>query len=93
MLWRTVEISLFVQNWIPPENIGIIFEDTGPGIDDALKAKIFNLYFTTKAKGTGIGLSIVQRIISEHNGVINMINNKNGTTFKIILPIRLTMQG
>jgi two-component system, NtrC family, sensor histidine kinase HydH len=76
-----------------PENIGIIFEDTGPGIDDDLKSKIFNLYFTTKAKGTGIGLSIVQRIISEHNGVISIINNKNGAAFKIILPIRLTMQG
>ena len=32
--------------------------------------KIFNLYFTTKSNGTGIGLSIVQRIIYEHNGII-----------------------
>jgi signal transduction histidine kinase len=76
-----------------PQNIGIIFEDTGPGIDDALKSKIFNLYFTTKAKGTGIGLSIVQRIISEHNGVINIIKSKNGTSFKIILPVRLNTKG
>ncbi len=72
--------------------IGIIFEDTGPGINDELKSKIFNLYFTTKAKGTGIGLSIVQRIISEHDGVINLVTGKKGTTFKISLPQRITIR-
>ena len=76
-----------------PESINIIFKDTGPGINDELKSKIFNLYFTTKAKGTGIGLSIVQRIISEHNGVINLINGRIGTTFKITLPLRIKIQG
>ncbi len=76
-----------------PEHINIIFKDTGPGISDELKQKIFNLYFTTKAKGTGIGLSIVQRIISEHNGVINLINGSIGTTFKITLPLLIKIQG
>ena len=49
---------------------------------------IFNLYFTTKAKGTGIGLSIVQRIIYEHSGIITVESMPGvSTTFYIRLPI------
>ncbi len=71
------------------EHLGIIFEDNGPGINAELQSKIFNLYFTTKAKGTGIGLSIVQKIITEHNGYINLINVKKGVKFKVALPYRM----
>ena len=53
--------------------------------------RIFNLYFTTKAKGTGIGLSIVQRIIYEHEGVISVESQVgSGTTFHITLPQSVT---
>lgn len=67
----------------------IKFHDNGTGIDPKIQDKIFNLYFTTKAKGTGIGLSIVQRIIYEHGGIIHIDsdNKKRGTTFIILLPI------
>lgn len=61
--------------------------DTGPGIPEEVQKKIFNLYFTTKPKGTGIGLSIVQRIIYEHGGTISVESKINeGTTFIIRLP-------
>jgi signal transduction histidine kinase len=73
-------------------NIEITFSDTGPGIDVDKISKIFNLYFTTKAQGTGIGLSIVQRIIYEHNGVINLIQSNYGTVFAINLPVRVLSQ-
>jgi signal transduction histidine kinase len=67
--------------------INIIISDNGNGIPSHLLNKIFNLYFTTKAKGTGIGLSIVQKIITEHNGFITVESKENiGTTFTIILP-------
>ncbi len=46
----------------------IVVGDTGPGIAPELRARIFNLYYTTKPSGTGIGLSIVHQIITEHEG-------------------------
>ena len=67
--------------------IKIQIEDDGIGISDEYKSDIFNLYYTTKAKGTGIGLSIVQRIISEHKGSITINSKKDvGTIVSIVLP-------
>lgn len=67
--------------------IEIKISDNGRGISQDNLNKIFNLYFTTKAKGSGIGLSIVQKIISDHNGLIS-INSEigKGTTFTILIP-------
>ncbi|NOZ60541.1 MAG: PAS domain-containing protein [Calditrichaeota bacterium] len=66
----------------------ISFADTGTGISQEILDKIFNLYFTTKAKGTGIGLSIVQRIIFEHGGIITARHrDQGGAEFIIKLPV------
>jgi len=43
-------------------------------------------YFTTKAKGSGLGLSIVNKIINDHNGTIDFSSNINGAKVKINLP-------
>ncbi len=68
--------------------IKIIASDNGPGIPQDVRDKIFNMYFTTKQKGTGIGLSIVQQIISLHDGTIEVTSHEGkGTTFIIQLPI------
>jgi len=73
------------------EQIKIEISDNGHGIPQHVKSKIFNLYFTTKAKGTGIGLSMVQRIIFEHGGSISLETEENkGTKFIILLPINLS---
>lgn len=67
--------------------IEIKFSDTGKGIQEDILDKIFNIYFTTKNNGNGLGLSIVQKIINEHNGLINVTSKiNNGTTFTLILP-------
>ena len=69
------------------DDINIKIEDNGMGMTDKIQSNVFNLYYTTKAKGTGIGLSIVQRIISEHNGTISISSKRDvGTTISIILP-------
>lgn len=82
-------IDIFITE-ISASELEIRFGDDGPGLDQKIRDKIFNLYFTTKAKGTGIGLSIVQRIIYEHNGIISIDEAvKKGTTFIIHLPIML----
>lgn len=63
--------------------------DDGEGIPKENEEKIFNLYFTTKASGTGIGLAVIQRIIQEHNGIISIASKENyGTTISIRLQIK-----
>ncbi len=60
--------------------------DTGAGIDDLDKSKIFDLYYSKKKGGSGLGLAIVQRIITEHNGKIRVEDNKpKGTKFIVEL--------
>jgi len=62
--------------------------DSGPGIPKELKDQIYNPFFTTSPDGTGIGLSIAQRIISDHHGAIAILENKyGGATFRVELPI------
>jgi signal transduction histidine kinase len=62
-------------------------EDTGVGIAPEHLGKIFDLYFTTKDHGTGIGLSMVYRIIQMHDGEVEVQSTPGrGTTFRILLP-------
>lgn len=71
------------------QEIEISIIDNGPGMNDNLREHIFNLYFTTKAQGTGVGLSIVQRIIYEHGGTINVESTVGkGSAFFIQLPVK-----
>lgn len=73
---------------INDQELDIQVRDNGQGIPESQLAKIFNLYFTTKAKGAGIGLSIVQRIIIEHGGLISVESESGkGATFIIHMPI------
>ncbi len=68
--------------------VKIIFADTGVGIPSDIKDKIFQPYVTTKEGGTGLGMTVVQRIITEHNGKIEFASEENvGTKFTIYLPI------
>jgi len=61
--------------------------DTGSGISEENLKKIFDIYFTTKSNGTGMGLSIVRQIIQQHNGTIEVESKINkGSKFIIILP-------
>jgi len=65
----------------------ITVRDDGEGISAQTVPKIFNLYFTTKSDGTGVGLSIVQRIVYEHGGNIEVSSKVGyGTTFTIVMP-------
>ena len=67
--------------------VAITVEDTGVGIPPAHLPRIFDLYFTTKSAGSGIGLSMVFRTIQLHDGEIEVQSTPgNGTTFRILLP-------
>ncbi|MBI4811072.1 MAG: cache domain-containing protein [Ignavibacteriales bacterium] len=70
------------------ETILISFADTGPGIPEEIKDKIFDPFVTTKEQGTGLGLSISYGIIEQHGGEISMESKRGeGTTFIIQLPV------
>ncbi len=67
--------------------VRIEFSDNGIGIAAEDRNKLFRPYFTTKKRGTGLGLAIVHRIIADHNGTIQVRENKpKGTLFLIDLP-------
>jgi PAS domain S-box-containing protein len=69
------------------DHVEIAFTDTGTGIAEEKKNKIFTPLFTTKAKGIGMGLAICKRIIEEHGGTIDFRSRVDqGTTFTIKLP-------
>ena len=70
----------------PQRGIQIVFEDSGIGIDPDHLARIFDLYFTTKETGSGIGLSLVYRTVQLHDGTIEVRSAPgSGTTFSIRL--------
>jgi signal transduction histidine kinase len=67
--------------------VAISFADTGVGIKPEHLQRIFDLYFTTKDKGSGIGLSMVYRTVQMHDGEIEVQSTPGaGTTFRVLLP-------
>jgi signal transduction histidine kinase len=71
----------------PQNRVEMRVEDTGVGIPPEQLGKIFDLYYTTKERGTGIGLSMVYRIIQLHDGELEVQSTPgSGTTFRILLP-------
>jgi signal transduction histidine kinase len=64
-------------------------KDNGSGIDNADLAKIFNPFYTTKAKGTGLGLTVCKELVALHGGDLAIDSVKGlGTTVKITLPVK-----
>ncbi len=69
--------------------IRIIIKDSGTGMPEEIIGKIFEPFFTTKTTGSGLGLACVERIIKDHEGIINVKSKiKEGTEFIIELPIK-----
>jgi two-component system NtrC family sensor kinase len=73
----------------PDGEYGIGFlKDNGCGIAEEDKSRIFDLFFTTKIEGTGLGLPIVRDIVEKHHGLVEFYSTVNqGTTFEILLPL------
>ena len=80
--------ELRFQAFATEETAEIRISDTGEGIPEELRAKIFRLYFTTRQEGSGIGLAMTFRIVQLHDGTIDFTSEPGkGTTFSIRLPI------
>ena len=73
----------------PRENgVCLVVADTGGGIPQEMLSRIFEPFYTTKKKGSGLGLMIVQRIVRDHGGRIQIESNVGqGTTFRVWLPV------
>jgi two-component system, NtrC family, nitrogen regulation sensor histidine kinase NtrY len=68
--------------------VRIVVRDNGPGVSEAMMARLFEPYATTKEKGTGLGLAIVHRIVFEHGGeIVYRTATKGGAVFEISLPV------
>jgi len=83
--------NLTVKTYHLPETseAAVEISDTGPGITAKAILNIFNPYYTTKARGTGLGLPITSRIISAHQGKIEVHSPETGgAVFTIKLPVR-----
>ncbi|MFC1577405.1 PAS domain S-box protein [Thermodesulfobacteriota bacterium] len=88
---KTMEAGkkIVVTSNLADERIILTFSDSGPGIAPDVKDKIFDPYFTTKSDGTGIGLSLSHRIVTDHGGSLTVADsNLGGAEFRIIIPIK-----
>jgi PAS domain S-box-containing protein len=84
----TVGGTLTLQTGETNDDVWLSVTDTGGGIPQEQIARIFEPFYTTKKKGSGLGLMIVQRIVRAHNGRIELDSHVGrGTTFRIWLPL------
>ncbi|MFQ5600201.1 MAG: PAS domain-containing sensor histidine kinase [Candidatus Krumholzibacteriia bacterium] len=63
-----------------PENssVELVFSDTGPGIPRSVRDRVFEPFYTTKEKGSGLGLAVVRRIVEQHGGSITLGDSEGG---------------
>ena len=68
------------------ESIHVCVTDNGPGITEAVQARLFEPFFTTRSNGTGLGLAVVQAVAAAHNGEVELHTSNLGSSFSIRLP-------
>ncbi|ATP39150.1 PAS domain-containing sensor histidine kinase [Solibacillus sp. R5-41] len=83
-------ISIVLCNDLDENIVYISIKDTGSGIPPHVLERIFEPFYTTKTKGTGLGMMIINKILQDHNGTIKITSKQNvGTDILISFPIKL----
>ena len=83
--------AIYIELSAYGNTLTIVFCDEGPGISDETLNKIWEPFFTTKDKGSGLGLSIVRKIIEGHGGVIKIENAlEKGAQVTVTIPVKLS---
>jgi signal transduction histidine kinase len=73
----------------PVCEVSISVSDSGPGVPDELRERIFYPFFTTKERGSGMGLALAQKVAASHGGVLELDGGRGaGATFRLRLPLR-----
>ena len=71
----------------------IRIEDSGAGVPDEVRARLFAPFLTTKAQGTGLGLSFVKQVIDNHGGEIRLVSEPGeGACFELVLPLHMELR-
>ncbi|MEE9555001.1 MAG: ATP-binding protein [candidate division Zixibacteria bacterium] len=84
-----ISLKTAYQNLSDGESVSIIITDNGIGVPNHIKPRLFKIFESSKAKGTGLGLAQAKRIIDIHQGRINLESEPGkGTTVEILLPLR-----
>jgi signal transduction histidine kinase len=81
-----IEIDCSAASGDAQGGVRILIRDNGPGLTPEQKRRIFEPFYTTKAKGTGLGMAIAQRIVETHGGAISVEEEAPGATIQIVLP-------
>lgn len=85
----TEQLPLQIDVIIQDNQISIAITDSGAGIPEEIKSKIFKPFFTTKSagEGSGLGLDIAKKILDKHDGTITVDSVVGKTTFMVLIPI------
>jgi two-component system sensor histidine kinase HydH len=86
--------ELTVRTWSSGDRVRLDVSDTGQGIRPDVLPRIWDVYFSTKEHGTGLGLPTVRRIVAEHGGEVTVDSRPGkGTLFSVFLPVPPTISG
>jgi two-component system, NtrC family, sensor histidine kinase HydH len=69
------------------EELEVTVEDTGPGIPEDVREFLFKPYFSTKDRGTGMGLALAEKLVRQHGGRIDFRTGPAGTCFRVVVPL------
>jgi signal transduction histidine kinase len=84
----SVPPQVIVDGRLEGSNVRVSVDDNGPGVAASVRERIFRPFFTTKGRGTGLGLALVQKIIVTHNGRIQVATAPGGgASLQVTLPI------
>jgi two-component system sensor histidine kinase HydH len=78
-----------VRARVAAENGRLVFEvrDSGPGVPEDERERIFEPFYTKRVRGTGLGLAVAKRVVELHRGTISVVNAPDGgAVFRVALP-------